>query len=147
MFPCHAGSCLRAAVFSVLWFAPDASLFAAQSDRSVINPLVTLGKLAVALTVVLLVFWLFAKVMRQFQGFHNGAPDGLRIVSALSVGQRERIVVVQVGDEQLVLGVTSSQINPLHVMDRPLSNAASGLNSSDFKNKLSAALKPQVSRT
>lgn len=147
MFPCNAGSCLRVAVFSVLCVTPAAIAMAAGSDRVVINPLVTLGKLAVALIVVLLVFWLFAKVMRQFQGIHNGAPDGLRIVSALSVGQRERVVVVQVGDEQLVLGVTSSQINPLHIMERPLSNANSGAPHSDFRNKLSAALKRQVSTT
>lgn len=116
---------------------------AEETSRPVISPLATLGKLAIALLLVLLVFWVFARVMRQMQGTRGAIHSGLRIVGTLSLGQRERVVVVQAGEEQLVLGVTASQVNTLHVLSRPL--ATSGQEElSDFRQKLSAALKRQV---
>ena len=119
------------------------SAVAAESSRPVVSPLATLGKLAIALLLVLLVFWIFARVMRQLQGTRGALHSGLSIVGTLSLGQRERVVVVQAGEEQLVLGVTASQINTLHVLARPL--ASSGTEElGDFRQKLSAALKRQV---
>lgn len=116
---------------------------AVESSRPVVSPLATLGKLAIALLLVLLVFWVFAKVMRQLQGPRGAVHSGLRIVGALSLGQRERVVVVQAGDDQLVLGVTASQINTLHILSRPL-DTGGGAELGDFRQKLSAALKRQA---
>jgi len=116
---------------------------AAESSRPVISPVATLGKLAVALLLVLLVFWIFARVMRQLQGTRGTLHSGLNIVGTLSLGQRERVVVVQAGDEQLVLGVTASQVNMLHVLARPLAST-NPEELGDFRQKLSAALKRQV---
>ena len=116
---------------------------AAETSRPVISPLATLGKLAIALLLVLVVFWVFARIMRQLQGTRGTIHSGLRVVGTLSLGQRERVVVVQAGDEQLVLGVTASQINTLHVLAKPLANAGTE-ELGDFRQKLSAALKRQV---
>lgn len=128
-------------VLCSLW--PSVELHAAESTRVVISPLATLGKLAVALLVVLAVFWVFARVMRQLQVGQGSLHSGLKVVGALSLGQRERVVVVQAGDEQLVLGVTSTHINTLHVLDKPL-NLSAKEDIGDFRQKLSAALKRQV---
>ena len=144
MFPCCAGRCRRFAGISLLWISPISYAFGAEPSKTLINPLVTLGKLAIALVVVLAVFWLFARVLRQFQGYKGGMHQGLKIVGALSVGQREKIIVVQAGDEQLVLGVTSSQINTLHILDKPLLQNLPSTDSGDFKKKLNAALQRQV---
>lgn len=144
MFPCCAGRCRRFAGISLLWISPISCVLGAESDRTVINPLVTLGKLAIALIVVLAVFWLFARVMRSFQGFQGGVHQGLKIVGALSVGQRERVIVVQAGDEQLVLGVTSSQINTLHVLKSPLTQSNLLSEPGEFKKKLTDALQRRV---
>ena len=124
-------------------FAPWASAYAQQSSTPVISPLATLGKLAVALLIVLVVFWAFAKFMKQMQVGQGGSHTGLKVIGALSLGQRERVVVVQAGSEQLVLGVTSSAINTLHVLETPM-GASDSPELGDFKQKLSAALKRQV---
>ena len=116
---------------------------AAEITRPVISPIATLGKLAVALLVVLVVFWVFARVMRQLQGAQSGAHSGLKYIGALSLGQRERVVVVQAGEQQLVLGVTATQVNTLHVLDKPLITGSTE-NAGDFRQKLSMALKRQV---
>lgn len=144
MFPCIAGRCLHLLGISLLWLLPTSCVLAVESSRVVINPMITLGKLAAALVVVLGVFWVFARVMRQVQGGHGGVHQNLKIVGALSVGQREKVIVVQAGDDQIVLGVTSTQINTLHVLDSPLSQQTLPADSLDFRKKLSAAMKRQV---
>ncbi len=116
---------------------------AVEVAKPTITPVATLGKLVLALMAVLIVFWVFARVMRQLQGAQSGAHSGLKCIGALSLGQRERVVVVQAGDQQLVLGVTASQINTLHVLDNPLLNDNSDI-TGDFRQKLSLALKRQV---
>lgn len=144
MIPCRAGTCLRSTGICLAWMSIVTDSVAAESGKAVISPLATLGKLALALIIVLAVFWIFARVMRQVQNIQGDMHQALRIIGALSVGQRERVVVVQVGEEQLVLGVTSNQINTLHVLQEPLSSGSNQTQSSDFRAKLSAALKRQV---
>lgn len=115
----------------------------AEQLRPVISPLATLGKLALALMLVLVVFWVFARVMKQLQGGQSGMHEGLTCIASLSLGQRERVVVVQAGEQQLVLGVTASQVNTLHVLEHSLSTRTTE-EPGDFRHKLSAALKRQV---
>ncbi|QZN94311.1 flagellar biosynthetic protein FliO [Symbiopectobacterium purcellii] len=40
----------------------------------------------------------------------------VKVVSSCQVGQRERVVVVEIEDTWLVLGVTAQQITPLHTL-------------------------------
>jgi flagellar protein FliO/FliZ len=116
---------------------------AAIPERSVATPFATLGKLGMALAFVLVAFWLVARVMRHLQGPQGRAHTSLHIVGALSLGNREKIVVVQAGDEQLVLGVTASQVNKLHVLNQPLATIQTP-ELSDFRLKLKAAMKRQA---
>lgn len=47
------------------------------------------------------------------------AASGLvRVVAGAAVGQRERVVIVEIGDTWMVLGVAPGRINPLHTMPR-----------------------------
>jgi flagellar protein FliO/FliZ len=43
----------------------------------------------------------------------------LRLIASLSLGVKEKIILVEVEGKQLVLGVTPQQITSLHVMDAP----------------------------
>lgn len=80
-----------------------------------------LSKLSVALASVLLIFMLFAWIMRRHTSLGDTRHQGLEIVASLSLGQRERIIVVQAGKQQVLLGITQAQINQLMVLDDPLS--------------------------
>jgi len=118
----------------VLAVFPWASAHSEELESPVISSLASLGKLAAALVFVIFLFVVFAKLMKRIQLGHKGAHSGLNIVSALPLGQRERIVVVQVGDEQLLLGVTSTQINTLHVLEKPLTKPLEKIESPLSKN-------------
>lgn len=137
MIRVRAGRWLLAFVMTVPCVAS-----AVDSASPVISPVVTLAKLAAALLIVLTVFWVFAKVMRHAHGLSANAHSALKVVGSLSLGQRERVVVIQAGDEQIVLGVTASQINMLHVLPEPLQvNSTAG--STSFKERMNAALNRQ----
>ncbi len=45
-----------------------------------------------------------------------GNTNGLRVVAGLSLGPRERILLIEVGDTWVVVGVTASQMRTLHTM-------------------------------
>lgn len=44
----------------------------------------------------------------------------MKVVASLPLGAKERIMVVQVGEEQLLLGVSGQQVNLLKTLDEPL---------------------------
>ena len=62
---------------------------------------------------ILALAW-FAKRFGGVQFRHHGS---MKLLSALPLGNREKIVLMQAGDKYLLLGVTPSQINTLHVFD------------------------------
>ncbi|MEM0954986.1 MAG: flagellar biosynthetic protein FliO [Pseudomonadota bacterium] len=65
---------------------------------------------------------LFAVVyaMRRFNRIGLGQSGGLRVLFSVNVGQRERIVLLEAGDEQLLLGIAPGNIRTLHVLEKPL---------------------------
>ena len=84
------------------------------------NPVIALLKMAMALAVVLGLLWAFAFLLKRFQAPALQAKSGLRLISTYNLGQREKLVVMQVGEEQLLLGVSPSTISTLHVLPVPL---------------------------
>ena len=73
----------------------------------------------VALLMVLLIIVACAFILKRLQpkGFEQ---KGLKIVSSIQLGSKERLVVVQIGDKQKLLGVTPHQITLLDTLESPL---------------------------
>lgn len=72
---------------------------------------------SVGLLIVLALFFLCIWLSKKTGLLTLNSPQKLRVVSALSLGVREKIIVVQVGDKQLVLGVTPSRIEKLLLLE------------------------------
>lgn len=68
------------------------------------------------LAVVIGLIFLFAWVARRLGLQQSGSGRLLKVVSSAMVGQRERVVVVEIGDSWLVLGVAAGQVRALHTM-------------------------------
>lgn len=68
------------------------------------------------LAVVLALIFLCAWVARRFGLQQAGGGRLLKVVSSAMVGQRERVVVVEIGGAWLVLGVAAGRVNALHTM-------------------------------
>ncbi len=76
----------------------------------------TLGSLVLVIGVILLLAWM----LKRMQVPALGQQKGLRIISQLPVGTKERIAVVQVGEEQFLVGITSQSIQTLAKLETPL---------------------------
>ena len=70
--------------------------------------------LAFVLGAIALTAW-FAR--RMGLGNAHGAQL-MKVVSALSVGAKERVVVVEIGDQWMVLGVAAGRVNALATLPR-----------------------------
>lgn len=86
------------------------------------------------LSLVLIVGILFggAYLLRRLnggRGFGNGGP--MRIVGGLMLSPRERIVLVEVEDTWLVVGIVPGQIKTLHTLPKGIS-AGPGTNEKAF---------------
>lgn len=86
---------------------------------------VTLG-----LLVVLLVIIGIAWILRRYGRFQSSASGSLKIMGGLSIGPRERVVLLQVGEEQLLIGVAPGRVQALHHLKHPVRLTPSSPNES-----------------
>jgi flagellar protein FliO/FliZ len=77
------------------------------------------------MVLVLGLIFLCAWLARRFGLPRFGGSSLVKVVGSAMVGQRERVVVVEVGETWLVLGVTASQVNALHSLPAQALPAAS----------------------
>lgn len=69
------------------------------------------------LFVVLMMIMGAAWMMKRYGGLGGVSNADLKIVAGISVGQREKIVVVQAGDTQVLVGIAPGNIQTLHVLE------------------------------
>lgn len=106
-----AFSCL---LFPVLSLAADI-----QQQPSLPSPASSILQMLLALGLVLVLIAGMAWLLRRLAPGQVGNSGDLRVVSAVAVGAKERVVLVDVGDTRLVLGVAQGQVVCLHQMPRP----------------------------
>lgn len=86
----------------------------------------SLGRTALGLAVVIAVIFLCSALLKRFGPYKRLAGQSLKIVASQSVGQRERVVVVEVDDTWLVLGVAPNSVNTLHKLPAKRDSADAG---------------------
>lgn len=59
-------------------------------------------------------------LLRRMPGSGFRPAAGLKLVASLALGPKERVVVVEVNGQQLLLGVTAGGISTLHTLPEPL---------------------------
>lgn len=136
---------LPAAFFSPLALAAETARpayvpppAAALSSGSVLQVILSL---LLVLAAVVVVGWLLKRINLPQQG----AGNALKIISGVAVGQRERIVLVEVNDTWLVVGVAPGQVNALHSMPKGTLPAASGIATGE-DNKFQGWLKQMMEK-
>jgi len=97
----------------------------------------TLGMIAV-LGLIMGLAWLLKRSGR----FQVAAGGGLRVLGGLSMGARERVVLLQVGETQLLLGVAPGRVQTLHVLDQVLDTDRKG-KQPGFSDQLGRFLKKE----
>ena len=86
--------------------------------------------------------WLLKRVSAPL----GAVPGALRVVAGTAVGARERIVLVEVGETWLVVGVAPGQVSALHQMPRGQLTAAPATKATPAGKEFGAWLKQVLER-
>lgn len=95
-----------------------------------------LMQLLLGLVLVVGLIFLLAWLVRRVQQVVPRGNQAIRLISSLALGPRDRLVLVQVGEEQVLLGLTPGRITPLHVMRQPVHAAESEPAQPEFAQRL-----------
>jgi len=109
-----------------------------------------LAQLIGGLAFVVIAIVAFGWFMRRFSGTGSaGIPRAIEILSVRSVGTRERLMLVQVGEEQVLIGVSPAGMRTLHQLETPLKLSSASEHSLVKKAGVDFAslLRKQMSKT
>jgi len=106
-----------------------------------------LMKLLSALLFIIVLIFGFAWLMKKMQLTQHSNNGLIRIVAAISVGQRDRIALIQVGEEQILVSMSPGKINKLHTLKTILTTHETDKGAESFAhkfNQLVAGKKPHA---
>src|SRR3954471_23362528 len=117
---------VRASAFSVLSLlaVPHAAFATATTPPDTSLPTAGFLQVVVALGLVLAAIAAFAWFLRRLTPGAIGSRGWLRVVGGAMVGPKERVVLIEVGDTWLLLGVAASNVSLLHTLPKPPQSAA-----------------------
>lgn len=101
-------------------------------------------QLLLGLLLVIGLIFLLAWLVRRIQNSLplKGSQQVISLLASQALGPRDRLLLVQVGKEQILLGLTPGTIVPLHVLQEPIEISVPESNlSSAFAQRLAKALK------
>ncbi len=120
---------------SVLAVEPVATAAAAPAAGSGVAG--QLAQLVLGLLLVLgLIFFLAWLLRRVQQAGPAGKGQVIDIVGSRALGPRDRLVLVQVGNEQILLGLSPGTITALHVLKEPVQVPSAEQASPEFAQRL-----------
>ena len=95
------------------------------------------GEVMAGLIIVLLMIFALAWMVKRMGAGSFLSNQQMKIVASVAMGTRERVVVLDVGGKQVLLGITPQNINTLHVFDEPvISELTDDQTPSDFAQKI-----------
>lgn len=110
------------------------SFEAYSAPESLSNP-TSIVSIFLSLLLVIGVVFLLAFLMRRFNVTQSGTSN-LKVVASMMAGAKERVLVIEVGGEQHLLGVTAHNINHLATLSTPIDNSPASPGNETFKDKL-----------
>lgn len=86
----------------------------------------------IVVAVIVVLGWLYSR--SRFVG--GGSGDVIQVVASRALGTKERLLVVEVADQQLLVGMTATNVQTLHVFEKPVSIEKAPVDSSGFASRL-----------
>jgi len=111
-----------------------------------LDPVSTSGviQLAFGLAIVVMLIFMISWLVKRVSGFSVYSNPHLKVISGLHVGQKEKILLIQIADKQIVVGVTASSIRTLHQLESNIINDDTSMRDNiPFAERLLQALKKE----
>lgn len=109
----------RNVAITALLFSSNAAM--ALDAARPIQPVVGTGSLVqitFSLLLVLVAIVALAWLLRRMNLVQQGGGSLLKVIGSIAIGQRERVVLIEVNDTWLLVGVGPGQIRTLHTMEK-----------------------------
>ncbi len=98
--------------------------------------ILSLGASVIVIVAIIVVLgWLYSR-SRFVSG---GANDVIDVVATRALGPKERLMVVEVAEQQLLVGMTATGMQTLHVLDKPVNVTPKEAALGGFAGRLRAA--------
>lgn len=108
---CLAGPAFAAAADPA---APSRPFAAPSAAESVPAPAAGLAQVTLSLLLVLGAVFVAAWLLRRMRGLQRSrSAEGLAVVAEIAVGQRERVVLLEVAGERVLVGVAPGSVRAL----------------------------------
>ena len=117
-------NCVKSYYKTGYWVSPALLIFSPitiASPASITSP-TSVASIFLSLLLVVGVIFLLAFLMRRFNVTTAGQGQ-LRVVASLMTGNREKVMVIQVGEDQHLIGVTTHHISHLGHLTTPLATS------------------------
>lgn len=91
-----------------LVYTPPAPIFTTDNMLQMVSSLI----------LVLIVIGGLAWVLKRFGISSTASSGAIKVIATAGVGQRERVVLIEIENTRLVLGVAPGRVNVLHCLDK-----------------------------
>ena len=106
----------------------------------------SIGQLIFSLILVVVLILAVAWLLKRFGGFSATTSGNMKIIEALSMGTRDRIVLLQVGEQQVLLGVSPGKVEMLCTLEKPVETVVSAELQGSFAERFADALKRGIKK-
>jgi len=90
----------------------------------------------IVVAVIIVLGWLYSR--SRIVG--GGASGVINVIASRALGPKERLLVVEVADQQLLVGMTATAVQTLHVFEKPVSVAEETGKAIGFAGRLHKAV-------
>lgn len=91
----------------------------------------------IVVAVIVVLGWLYSR--SRLAG--GGNSDAIGIVASRALGPKERLLIVEVGEQQLLVGITATAVQTLHVFDKAVAVSDPSATPAGFASRLRSAVK------
>lgn len=117
---------LSAGLWSLFLYMASLPVYAQNADQNSLSKtsdgVLSVGSfisIFLSLLLVIAIIFALAYVMRRFNVAQAGNGQ-MKIIASMMTGQKEKVIVIEVGDQQFMLGVTAHNINHLATLESPI---------------------------
>lgn len=112
------------------------------------EPLTTayMGQLVLSLLFIIGLIIVLAWMLKKMNVIPQQGQGIIKIVSTVSVGSRDRISLIQVGEEQIVIALSPGRITKLHDMASPVAHVEPPQAAQPFAKTLNSMLQKHKSQ-
>jgi flagellar protein FliO/FliZ len=93
-----------------------------------------LWRVTFTLALIVMLIYGLSVALRRYGGDRRQSPSVFKVLAAMSLGQKDKVYLLQVGNEQLVIGSSPAGLRALHTMQENVAvEAAAPLHASNHK--------------